>query len=263
MNSRPTAFVTGASRGVGRGISLELARCGFDIVGNATRLEVQDRQAGLREVQQRVEELGANFEPAPGDIADLSTHEHLLSVALERFGRVDVLVNNAGIAPRQRRDILETTPESFDQVLAVNTRGTFFLTQRFARQMVKQPPGESPLTPTVVFVSSISASVSSPSRAEYCISKAAISQAAAVFADRLAEFGINVYEVRPGIVETDMTAPVREQYDARIAQGLVPQKRWGQPQDVGRAVAALARGDFAYATGLVVEISGGMNIRRL
>ena len=184
MSSRPTAFVTGASRGIGRGISLELARCGFDIVGNARRLDAQDRQAGLREVQHRVEELGANFEPAPGDIADLSEHERLLSVALERFGRVDVLVNNAGIAPRQRRDILETTPESFDQVLAVNTRGAFFLTQRFARQMVRQPRAESAATPAIIFVSSISASVSSPSRAEYCISKAAISQAAAVFATR-------------------------------------------------------------------------------
>jgi NAD(P)-dependent dehydrogenase (short-subunit alcohol dehydrogenase family) len=263
MSSRPVAFITGASRGIGRGIALELARSGFDIVGNATKYDQQNRESGLGEVRERVMELGVDFEPAPGDIADLSAHETLLSTTLERFGRVDVMVNNAGIAPRKRRDVLETTPESFDEVLAVNTRGTFFLTQRFARHMAEQSVVKSSVAPTIVFVSSISASVSSPSRAEYCISKAAISHAATIFADRLAEFGINVFEVRPGIIDTDMTAPVREHYDARIAEGLVPQKRWGRPDDVGKAVASLVRGDFGYATGLVLELSGGMNIRHL
>jgi 3-oxoacyl-[acyl-carrier protein] reductase len=263
MSNRPVAFVTGASRGIGRGIVLALAHCGFDIVGNATTHDPQNREAGLAEVQDRVEELGTDFQPAPGDIARLDGHESLLSVALERFGRVDVLVNNAGITSQQRLDVLDATPDSFDQVLAVNTRGTFFLTQRFARQMVKQVGANPGTTPMIIFVSSVSASASSPSRAAYCISKAAISQAAAIFADRLAEFGINVYEVRPGIIRTDMTAPMKQQYDARIAEGLVPQKRWGLPEDVGRAVAALARGDFAYSTGLAVEVSGGMNIRRL
>ena len=263
MSKRPVAFVTGAGRGIGRGIALALARDGFDVVGNDLTYEPDKRETDLAEVQQRIAELGVDFQPAPGDIARLEEHPRLLSAALERFGRVDVLVNNAGIAPRQRCDILETTPESFDEVLAINTRGTFFLTQCFARHMVKQPRDESPPAPAIIFISSISADVSSPSRAEYCISKAALGQAAAIFADRLAEFGINVYEVRPGIIKTDMTAPVAEQYDAQIAAGLVPQKRWGLPEDVGRAVAALARGEFAYSTGLVVEVSGGMNIRHL
>ncbi|MBU0638033.1 MAG: 3-ketoacyl-ACP reductase [Planctomycetes bacterium] len=263
MSKRPVAFVTGASRGLGRGIALALARGGFDIVGNATSYAPQDPPIGLAEVQARIVELGVQFEPVPGDIADLSTHAPLLAAGLARFGRIDVLVNNAGIAPRQRRDVLETTPESFDEVLALNTRGTFFLTQRVARQMVAQDRDDSPVPPAIIFISSISADVSSPARAEYCISKAAISQAAKVFADRLAECGVNVYEVRPGIMQTDMTTPVRDHYEALIADGLVPQRRWGQPEDVGRAVAALARGDFAYATGLVIELSGGMNIRHL
>ena len=261
MGSRPVAFITGAGRGIGRGIALALARDGFDIAGNDIVYDSRERQSGLAELEERVRELGVDFVPAAGDIARLDGQERLLAAVLERFGRVDMLVNNAGIAPEQRVDVLETTPESFDRLLAVNTRGTFFLTQRFARQMLSQPRGR--VAPAIIFISSISAAVSSPTRAEYCISKAAISQAAAVFADRLAEAGINVYEVRPGIIATDMTAPVKAQYDARIADGLVPQRRWGQPEDVGRAVAALARGDFGYATGLVIELSGGMNLRHL
>ena len=261
MNSRAVAFVTGAGRGIGRGIALALARDGFDIVGNDIAYNPGERATGLAEVEDRIRELGMGFQPAPGDIANLDAHDRLLQTALQRFARVDVLVNNAGIAPEARRDVLDTTPESFDRVLAVNTRGTFFLTQCFARQMLRQPHG--PVSPAIVFISSVSAVVSSPTRAEYCISKAALSQAAAVFADRLAGAGINVYEVRPVIIATDITAAVKTQYDARIAAGLVPQKRWGQPEDVGRAVAALARGDFGYATGLVIELSGGMNIRHL
>jgi len=263
VSRRPVAFITGASRGIGRGIALELARSGFDMVGNATTYDPADRTKGLAEVQATVEALGAAFEPAPGDVSRLELHEGLLAAALDRFGAVDVLINNAGVAPGQRLDVLETTPESYDRVLGVNLRGAFFLTQCFARRMVELADAGRLLQPGVVFVSSISADTSSPSRAEYCISKAGTSQAARVFADRLAGHGINVYEVRPGIIETNMTAPVRDQYDARIADGLVPLKRWGTPRDVGRAVAALARGDFGYATGLVVELSGGMNIRRL
>jgi NAD(P)-dependent dehydrogenase (short-subunit alcohol dehydrogenase family) len=261
MSSRPVAFVTGAGRGIGRGIALALARDGFNIVGNDIAYDPSERAAGLAGVEDRVRQLGVDFQPAPGDIANLDAHDRLLQTALQRFGRVDLLVNNAGIAPLTRRDVLETTPESFDRVLAVNTRGTFFLTQCFARHMVSQPRGA--VAPAIIFITSVSAAVSSPTRAEYCVSKAALSQAAAVFADRLAGAGINVYEVRPGIIATAMTAPVKAQYDAPIAAGLVPQKRWGQPEDVGRAVAALARGDFGYATGLVIELSGGMNIRHL
>jgi 3-oxoacyl-[acyl-carrier protein] reductase len=263
VGRRPVAFVTGAGRGIGRGIALELARCGYDIAGGATHYEPGDRQHGLAEVQTRIEELGAAFLPVVGDIADLGLHQGMLDAVLRRFGAVDVLVNNAGVAPSIRRDILETTPESFDRVFGINARGTFFLTQCFARQMIRQAKEGTAIRPAIVFITSVSADTSSPSRAEYCISKAAASQAARVFADRLAEFGINVYEIRPGIIETDMTAPVKEKYDAMIAGGLLPQRRWGLPEDVGRAVAALVRGDFAYSTGMVVEVSGGMNIRRL
>jgi 3-oxoacyl-[acyl-carrier protein] reductase len=263
VSRRPVAFVTGAGRGIGRAIALELARGGFDIAGNDINYEPEDRQRGLAEVQERAEELGAAFLPVPGDVARLDNHAAMLAAMLQRFGAVDVLVNNAGVAPRERLDVLETTPESFDRMLGVNTRGAFFLTQCFARHMVSQVRQAGGPKPVIVFITSISADTSSPSRAEYCVSKAALSQAARVFADRLAEVGINVYEVRPGVIQTDMTAPVKDKYDALIAGGLVPQGRWGQPEDVGRAVAALARGDFAYSTGLVVEVSGGMNIRHL
>ena len=263
MNRRPVAFVTGASRGIGRGIAIELARGGYDIAGGATRHDPNDRQHSLGEVQTCVETQGAAFLPVVGDVAQLESHQEMLDTILARYGFIDVLVNNAGIAPRVRNDILETTPESFDRVVGVNTRGTFFLTQRVAQQLVRQTQEGTTSKPAIVFITSISAETSSPSRAEYCISKAAASQAARVFAHRLAEFGINVYEVRPGLIETDMTAPVKDKYDALMAGDLLPQGRWGTPADVGKAVAALVRGDFAYSTGMVLEISGGMNIRRL
>ncbi|MGD8452409.1 MAG: 3-ketoacyl-ACP reductase [Phycisphaerae bacterium] len=261
MNDRPVAFVTGASRGIGRGIALALAESGFDIVGNATSYDPNDPTRGLAEVGVCAKALGASFAAAPGDVANLDTHDRLLDLALTRFGHVDVLVNNAGISPLERQDVLETTPASFDRVLALNTRGTFFLTQRFARRMVNQARRPNSPPPAIIFVSSVSARVSSPNRAEYCISKAALSHAATIFADRLAPAGINVYEVRPGITRTDMTAPAADYYDEQIAGGLVPLRRWGEPEDIARAVASLARGDFAYATGIAIELSGGMNVQ--
>ena len=261
MARRPCAFVTGASRGIGRAIAIQLASNGYDIVGNATTYDPSDRDRGLAETQSRVEELGAAFLPAPGNIADLAVHEGLLSASTDRFGRVDLLVNNAGVG--ERVDFLETTPENFDRVIGVNLRAAFFLTQCFARHMVQQAVQGQAIRPAIVFITSISVDTSSPTRAEYCVSKAGLSQLAQVCAHRLAEHGINVYEVRPGLTVTDMTAPVREKYDALIAAGLVPQGRWGQPEDVARAVAALARGDFGYSTGGVFEVSGGMNIKRL
>ncbi len=263
MASRPTALVTGAGRGIGRGICLELAREGYDLAGNDILYEPENTRTGLIEVKKKAEEAGAAFLPVPGDVSELKDHEAMIEAVLKRFGRIDVLVNNAGIAPEKRTDILETPPESYDRVLAVNCRGPFFLTQKVARLMVARLKTEPAPKPCLIFITSISAAVSSTNRAEYCISKAALSQTATVFADRLSEAGINVYEVRPGIIATGMTAPVQERYDKLIAEGLVPQRRWGFPEDVGRAVAALARGDFAYATGLVLELSGGMNIRRL
>ena len=263
MTRKPVALITGAGRGIGRGISLELAHGGFDIAGVDVVFEPENRKSGLFEVWDLVAALGAEFQPLQGDIADLASHDRILDEAEARFGRIDVLVNNAGIGPLVRADILETTPESFDRVFGLNARGTFFFTQRAARRMVREIRESPGPKPSIIFITSISAVVSSPSRPEYCMSKAALSQAAALFADRLAETGICVYEVRPGIIQTEMTAPVKDKYDKLIAEGLVPQKRWGFPEDVGKAVAALARGAFAFSTGLVLEVSGGMNIRRL
>ena len=261
MARRPCAFVTGASRGIGRAIAIQLARDGYDIVGNATRYEPSDRTSGLAEVQARVEDAGAAFEPGPGDIADVATHAGLLQKAVDRFGSVDLLVNNAGVG--ERVDFLETTPANFDRVIGVNLRGAFFLTQCFARHMIDRANAGQAVRPAIVFITSISVDTSSPTRAEYCVAKAGLSQLARVCAHRLAEDGIAVYEVRPGLTKTDMTAPVKAQYDALIAAGVVPQGRWGQPEDVARAVAALARGDFGYSTGGVFEVSGGLNIKRL
>jgi NAD(P)-dependent dehydrogenase (short-subunit alcohol dehydrogenase family) len=257
------ALITGAGRGIGRGIAMELAKNGYSIVGNDVVFDPEDHNHGLLEVQTRVKELGAEFVPVQGDAADLEDQKKIVKVALDAFGRLDVLVNNAGVAPLERRDVLETTPESYDRLMKINARGAFFLTQKVSQLMIKHSEQDPGYQPCIIFVSSISAEVSSPSRAEYCISKAAFSQAARIYADRLAEFGINVYEIRPGIIKTDMTAAVHDKYDRLIAQGLVPQKKWGYPEDVGRAAASLARGDFAYATGLILELSGGMNIRHL
>lgn len=261
--TRPVAFITGASRGIGRGIAIELAKQGFDLAGNSRKLEPQNTETGIFEVKQRVEELGANFLPVQGDVSVLEDHERMLKLIVEKYGRVDLYVSNAGVAPEKRLDILETTPASFDRVLGTNLRGSFFLTQRVARLMVAQVEENPERRPSMVFVTSVSAYMSSPSRAEYCVSKAGLSMAAAVFADRLSEHRINVYEVRPGIIKTDMTAVVEAQYDKLIAEGLVPQRRWGLPEDVGKAVAALVNGNFPYSTGTVIEVSGGMNLRRL
>ena len=263
MNKRKVALITGASRGIGRGIALELAKCGYDIAGNATCLSSSDKKTGLLEVKQKVKEFQVDFFPVQGDISELGFHHKLIDDVVCQFSTIDVLVNNAGVAPEKREDVLDTSPESFDKVLSVNMRSAFFLTQKIARLMIKQKQKSRDYKPYIVFISSISAEFSSPSRAEYCMSKAALSQAATIFAHRLAEYGINVYEVRPGIIETDMTKEVKKKYDRMIEEGVVPQKRWGLPQDVGKAVAALVGGNFDYSTGAVLEVSGGMNIKRL
>lgn len=258
MADRRVALITGASRGIGRAIAVELARNGFDVAGNGTA-----RSDALAAAGAAVEEAGGAFLPVVADIAKLDGHEALVGSVLDRFGRIDFLVNNAGVAPPERPDILETTAEIYDHVFGVNTRGTFFLTQRVARRMIEQTKTRPDPRPAIVFITSVSVYMTSTPRAEYCMSKAATSHGAAVFAHRLAEHGINVYEVRPGITRTDMTAPAADMYDRRIKEGLIPQNRWGLPDDVGRAVASLACGDFAYSTGMVVDVSGGMNLQRL
>lgn len=262
-NKRPVAFITGASRGIGRGVAIELASHGYDIAGSSRLLDSQITDSGIFEVKQRVEEAGAACLPVQGDVAILEDHDRMIQKVVERFGRIDLLVNNAGVAPEQRLDVLETTPASFDRVLSINSRGPFFLTQRVARQMVAQVQPALGIKPKIIFITSVSVYMSSPSRAEYCLSKAALSMSAAIFADRLCEYGINVYEVRPGIIKTEMTSAVQDKYDRLIEEGLIPQGRWGLPEDVGKAVAALVSGGFEYSTGAVIEVSGGMNIRRL
>ncbi len=263
MSKERTALITGAGKGIGRGIALELAKAGFNIAGLDLVFEPQNRESGLFEVENRVRELGREFLALHGDISAIEHHGRIIGEVLSRFKTIDVLVNNAGTGPEKRTDILETTPESFDRLMAVNARGPFFFTQAVVSAMLEQRKKTHPSGSCIIFIGSISAEVSSLSRAEYCISKAALSQTARLFAHRLAEHGIAVYEIRPGIIKTDMTAPVRQKYDRMIRGGLVPQGRWGLPEDVGRAAAALAAGCFTYATGISIEMSGGMNIRRL
>ncbi|NIM17240.1 MAG: 3-ketoacyl-ACP reductase [Candidatus Aminicenantes bacterium] len=263
MNKRPVAVVTGASRGIGSAIVLELSTAGYDIVGISRTLETTKTKKGLNELKPFIEANGASFLPLKADISDIEIHNRLISEIEKEFGRIDVLVNNAGVPPLKRLDILETTAESFDRVLSINLRGPFFLTQLVSRQMLEKIEIIRDYHPKIIFITSISAEVSSLNRAEYCISKSGLSMAARVFAHRLAGSGINVYEIRPGLVQTDMTAPVKEKYDKLIEEGLIPMNRWAQPEDIARAVAALTRGDFAYSTGTIIEVSGGMNIRSL
>lgn len=258
-----TAWVTGASRGIGRGIALELARAGFDIVGSATKVDPADTGKGLYEVKARVEEMGRRCHLVTGDLADVESHARMVDEALSQAGRIDMLVNNAGVAPERRMDLLDTMPESYDRVMNINLKGPLFFTQRVARQMVRQVEAASEFAPVIVFITSVSATAASPNRVEYCVSKAGLSMVAQTFAVRMAEYGINVYEIRPGIVATDMTAAVHEKYDRLIAEGLLLQKRWGTPEDIGKAVSALALGHFAYATGAVIEIGGGFSVSRL
>jgi len=258
MAQRRLALITGGSRGIGLGIAREPAASGFDLAINGRREEAE--VAGI------LAELGsAGVEAAyfRADVAELSEHARMLEQIRDRFGRLDVLVNNAGVAPNIRADLLDATPESFDRLISINLRGPYFLTQAAARWMAQQRQSNATFHGCIVNVSSVSATVVSTNRGDYCISKAGVAMASQLWAARLAEFGIDVYEVRPGVIATDMTAGVTEKYDALISGGLTLEKRWGTPADVGRAVAALARGDLPYATGQILNVDGGMTIQRL
>jgi NAD(P)-dependent dehydrogenase (short-subunit alcohol dehydrogenase family) len=256
--------VTGAGQGIGRGIALCLAAAGYDIVANDIVADPANTEKGLYEVKQRVEELGRRCLPVQGDISRREDHTRIIAESVAAFGGIDVLVNNAGVAPKVRMDILDTTEESYDRLLTINARGPFFLTQAVARQMIEQvQSGSRPKKPVIVFITSISASVSSIARPEYCISKTALSMAARLYAHRLAEYDICVFEIRPAIIATDMTSVVKERYDKLIAEGLLPQARWGTPEDIGKAVVGLASGAFSYSTGEIIEVGGGYGIPRL
>ena len=248
------ALVTGGGRGIGAGICDAIAKEGWGVAFTGRR------PAG--ELAGRIEELRALGAPRAAyfqsDVADTASHAALLDAAEAAVGPLAALVNNAGVAPTVRLDVLDTTPESVDRLVSTNRRGPFFLTQAFARRAVAAKAGA-----TIVNIGSISATVASPSRGEYCISKAGVAMATRLWATRLAGEGIRVYEVRPGVIHTDMTGPVREKYDRLIADGLVPQARWGEPSDIGRAVAMLLRGDLAYSTGQTIQVDGGMTMQRL
>jgi NAD(P)-dependent dehydrogenase (short-subunit alcohol dehydrogenase family) len=259
--------VTGASRGIGRGIALELARAGgFDLAINyasnqaAAQATAADCVAagGEREHALRVEIV-------QGDVSAAADRQALVEFMRRTFGRLDLLVNNAGVAPSVRADILEAGEESFDRLIAINLKGPYFLTQLAARYMIEQLGGTpaEPGTRNVVTVSSISAYTASVNRGDYCIAKAGLSMHTQLWAARLAEYGIGVFEVRPGIIETDMTAPVKARYDDLFARGLTPFARWGTPADVGKAVAAIAMGQFPYSTGMAIDVDGGFAVRRL
>ena len=251
MNVSPVALVTGARRGIGHATAVALADAGFDVVAFSRMMPAAPADTARRWLL------------LEGDVADLSAHDSIIDRVVGEFGRLDLFVGNAGVAPERRLDVLETTPESFDRVLGINLRGAFFLAQKAARCMLACRRFVEGCQPRIVFIGSISATSSSPNRAEYCISKAGLAMVARVMADRLAPEGIPVFEVRPGIIHTDMTDPVREKYDRAIDDGLVPQRRWGEPSDVARVVVSLARGDFDYATGSVIDVGGGLHIPRL
>lgn len=252
------ALVTGAGRGIGRGIALALAERGWAVVIN-----YRGNQAAAEETLRIVTEMGGEGLLVQADIAQTVDRQRLVAETLDHFGRIDLLVNNAGMAPRQRLDILEVGETSYDEVLSVNLKGPFFLTQLVARTMIELLGSEVIADPRIINISSISAYTSSPNRGEYCLSKAGLGMLTALFADRLAEYGIGVYEIRPGVIETDMTGPVHEKYDRLIAEGLTPIQRWGQPEDVAKAVVAIAEGYLPFSTGEVINVDGGFHLRRL
>jgi 3-oxoacyl-[acyl-carrier protein] reductase len=252
------ALVTGGTRGIGFGIARRLAGCGYDLALCGRRAE-SDVAATLDELGR----VGVKAVYVRADVSDRAARQHLLDTVRSEFGRLDALINNAGIAPRQRVDLLEATEESFDEVMRTNLAGPYFLTQACAAWMIEQQATAETWSGCVVNITSMSASVVSTNRGEYCVSKAGLSMATKLWATRLGEFGIPVYEVRPGIIRTDMTSAVEETYSELLEEGLTIQKRWGTPDDVGAAVAALVRGEISYATGQVLCIDGGLTVQRL
>lgn len=256
---KKTALVTGGSRGIGFGVALALAKEGWDLVINGMRPE-----EGVSKPLEQLRKVGVSVAYARGDIGSSEGREAILKVAREAAGgALNLLVNNAGVAPKQRLDILDTTEESYDFVVDTNLKGAFFLTQSVANDMVKAKQADDAFSGSIVNVSSISATVASVNRGEYCIAKSGLSMVTSLFAVRLGEFGLPVYEVRPGVTMTDMTSGVSEKYDKLIEDGLCVTKRWGYPEDIGKAVAGLARGDFPYSTGQVIMVDGGLTLPRL
>jgi len=255
---KEVALITGAGRGIGLGIAESLAENGFDIV-------VDDiwEQKDIQEALNAIQDKGADVHYIRADISQSTDRQRIIDETRDKYGRLDLLINNAGVAPEQRLDMLEATEESFDRLIRINLKGPYFLTQLAAKWMIEQKRVHKDRQPKIVNISSISAYTSSPSRGEYCISKAGISMMTKLYADRLAEYGIAVFEIRPGVIKTDMTKTVKEKYDRLIGDGLTPIKRWGYPEDIGKAVSAIASGTFPFSTGEIINVDGGFHLRRL
>ncbi len=258
MSNQKVALVTGGSRGIGRGICLELGRAGYAVVVNyATRADA------AREVVTEISQAGGCAVAAGGSVAVADDRAGLVAETLDRFGRIDVLVNNAGITSQGRKDVLEATEESWDIVFGTNLKGPFFLTQLVANEMVRQIGEKTMSDAKIVNISSISAHTISLNRADYCMTKTAMGTMTKLYAQRLAEFGIGVFEICPGVIASDMTAGVKEKYDRLIAEGLWPIRRWGQPDDVAKAVLAVVSDSFPFSTGDCINVDGGFHIRTL
>ena len=258
------ALVTGASRGLGRGIAEVLARDGLSVAIHfaSNKGAAEETAAACRKLAPRADQ---KFITVGGNVGTAADRVRIVAETLAGLGRIDTLVNNAGIAPRVRADLIDATEEIFDEVIAVNLKGPYFLSQLVVRHWLGDARGDSRLAAgfKLIFVSSISAYLASINRGEYCISKAGLAMATKLWATRLATDGVQVFELRPGIMATDMTAGVKEKYDKLIAEGLVPQKRWGSGEDVGLAVSALLKGAFPFSTGDVINVDGGIHLQRL
>jgi len=265
MTDRPVAIVTGGSRGIGRAIAVQLAALGHDVVVAYYDLDADGNvdEAAVAETAKLIADAGGTCELVAANIASADDRARLVDTAKSTFGRCDLLVNNAGVAPSQRLDILEATEDSYDRVMNINLKGPYFLTQAVANWMLEQAATDAGRRCRIANISSISAYTASPSRGEYCLSKAGMSMMTKLFAARLAEAGIGVFEIRPGIIATDMTAAVKDKYDKLIAEGLTPIRRWGQPEDVASAVAAIAEGRLDFSAGQVINVDGGFDLRTL
>lgn len=262
----PVALITGASRGIGRAIALKLAELGYDLIINYAQNQAaaQDTAVSCRAIAMS-QDRNIRSEIYQADISVAKDRQRMMSFIGQHYRRLDLLVNNAGIAPEIRADILVGSEESFDALVNVNLKGPYFLTQLAARMMIEQvtAPGYSGPKPKIITITSISAYTASVSRGDYCVAKAGLAMLTPLFATRLAEFGINVYEIRPGIIATDMTSGAKEKYDQLIDQGLTPLTRWGQPDDVAKAVVAIAQEMLPFSTGEVINVDGGFHLRRL
>jgi len=256
LNERRVALVTGSRRGIGRAIAFALAEAGFDVAVNDLERD-SDAEATLRGIEER----GARGIFVLADIGEIDGHGALLERVYGEFGRLDCLVNNAGVIAARRGDILDTAAEEFDRLIRVNLRGTFFLTQAVARRMIAESGDRAGRS--IINITSANAAMVSPEKAAYCVSKSALSMATQLYAVRLAEHGIPVFEIRPGLIVTDMSAPVRERYGAMIAEGLTPIRRWGLPEEVGKAAASLATGALPYTVGQPINVDGGLLVFRL